>query len=283
MKQASVLIPKKYSEKYNLRMVYMRPFGAGAEDLNIDFDMTAPPRLVTRILSACLFGQNGKSISEELLWELTVNTRLGLLLKVMFLSCTGGIWIPLVCKNPECRQKIEIELEQADLEEELTPADQENISVKTGNKEISLHHPLGSHQLQWLAREYQDEKAACNLIIQTLIETTVTEVDLRQITGSKQAVQAIDLALRKFDPLTAFSMSIVCPCCKKEAEYEIELQALALRELAVLQRNMVYKVHILAKHYHWTEDTILSLPEWRREAYLKLLLGGSKEDVLVPF
>jgi hypothetical protein len=281
MKQASVSIPQKYSEKYNLHTVYMRPFGAGAEDLNIDFDMTSPPRLVTRILSACLLGQNGKSVSEELLWELTVNARLGLLLKVMFLSCTGGIWMPLVCKNPECRQKIEIELEQADLEEELTLWNQENILVKTGNKEISLRHPLGRHQLQWLAREYEDEKSACTLIIQTLIEAAVTEADLRQITGSKQAVQAIDLALRKSDPLTAFSMSIVCPCCKKEAEYEIELQVLALRELAVLQRNMVYKVHILAKHYHWTEDKILSLPEWRREAYLQLLLGG-KEDVLFP-
>jgi hypothetical protein len=274
MRQASIPVPKRISQYYSIRTFYLRPFGKEARDLDVDFSVKPAPHLVTRILQVCVCGENGNELPVELLWDLTVHTRLSLLLRILFESRPHGLSVPLMCGNPGCRQKIEAELEQDDFEAELRLCEREKIPIKVNNAEYSLRVPLGRHQLNWLCREYPDEAAATQEIIRSLLEKMPEDSPAMRTLYSARAIRSFNKVLLECDPLTTYVMNVLCPDCGRQTDCEIDLQDLAFRELAGIQRNVMYKIHLLAKNYHWSEARILAMPDRRRDAYLRLIENG---------
>jgi hypothetical protein len=65
----------------------------------------------------------------------------------------------------------------------------------------------------------------------------------------------------------------VCPHCAATITLLFDVPSFVLSELRV-QASLIFEhVHLLAGHYHWTEDKILELPRWRRQHYVDMVVA----------
>ena len=66
-----------------------------------------------------------------------------------------------------------------------------------------------------------------------------------------------------------------CPDCGTPITVAFEPRPYCLRELRDRARFLYADVDLLASRYHWAEDSILALPNRRRQAYVELALSGT--------
>jgi hypothetical protein len=142
---------------------------------------------------------------------------------------------------------------------EMGEAAQANVTTEFRGRR--LRRPRGSDQRRWrqaglsARTEAEAEILAC-LVAGGPVETT----ERTALTG----------ALAEFDPLVAFELSVTCPECHRAANIPVDLEAVALAELARIQMGTLQEVDALARRYGWSEAEVLSIPPWRRRRYLAL-------------
>lgn len=64
-----------------------------------------------------------------------------------------------------------------------------------------------------------------------------------------------------------------CPHCARTIRLHFDVPSFVLRELQVQASLICEHVHLLAGHYHWTEEKILSLPNRRRQDYVGMVVA----------
>src|SRR5262245_2192167 len=84
-------------------------FGQRESDLNIDFDRTARPFLITNILECCT-ASSGRQVDQRFFWSLSVGSRIECLL--LILNSSGWLEIPVLVRCPDtgCGRESEIEI-----------------------------------------------------------------------------------------------------------------------------------------------------------------------------
>jgi hypothetical protein len=189
------------------------------------------------------------------------------LLKLISPEEQAKIAVTFACQNTTCGQQLEVELSLDDiftLQEEAY-AD-EHVSVRVGEQQVGLRRPTAADQLTWLEASFANEEMAARTMIGTLLlpGTGVEEVVAAQ-------VPAIQQLLDDNDPLIDFKAAVRCPYCETERLFEIDLEDLSLRRLRQAQLRLLRSVHTLARHYHWSEREVFSVPSWRRAQYLALI------------
>jgi len=247
--------------------IMYRRFGTLRVDLDVDFDQPSRPHLITQVLACCSTPERGWSSDESGLWKLSVGARIAGLLRIT--ACSGDAKFPVrrTCKT--CGEAMELELTVDELLERHAAADGP-ITVSLGNDEVIVRRPTGNDQLSWQERQYADEREARNAIIRTLVVaasgswTADSPVPYR-------VFDAVEKVMRLQDPLVSLAADVRCPHCGTQHPYEIDLEALALERLRLLQREVLQDVYRLVRHFHWTESQIFAIPPWRRAQYLALL------------
>jgi hypothetical protein len=257
------------------RNLALRPFGLYESDLNVDFQRTLRPFLVTRILECCtrdaVQHEEERQLDPQFFWNLTVGKRTECLLNLIALAEGSELPLTFRCHSQTCGQSLEIEISVAEicaLQDEAYAAEQ--VSVQLENNSLVLRRPTGSDQLAWLKSRFADEESAIRAMLRTLLPEQ-SAVPLEGGPLSRELVQTIESALEEQDPLVNFSLTAVCPYCEEENLYEIDLEELSLSRLRRAQLRLLASVHKLAAHYHWSEQQIFSVPFWRRAHYLSLI------------
>ncbi|MFX0092143.1 MAG: hypothetical protein ACFFBD_10315, partial [Candidatus Hodarchaeota archaeon] len=87
----------------------------------------------------------------------------------------------------------------------------------------------------------------------------------------ENSIKTTSQLMEEVDPLIYFKLSATCVWCKEEEIYNINLQEISLNALREAQKETLDCIHLLALNYHWNEQEILSLPEWRRKKYISRL------------
>lgn len=250
--------------------LHIRAFGQTPEDLDLDFEATSWPHLVTAVLHCCSVGPDGTRLHPAYFWDLTVGERLAALLLVAGLSLGTDLTVLLQCHNPACGQQLEVALSVAELtglqHKVDTPS---SIKIQMGGENLWLRRPTGRDQLQWLASSFKDEKAVRNAMILTLASELPAVWADTQVPD--EAALIISREMEFLDPLVHFSLRVCCPSCQGEHSYTVDLQELALNSLRQVQQRLLEDIHRLALHYHWSEAEIVALPPWRRAHYLARL------------
>jgi len=254
----------------------LRPFGLYESDLNVDFQRTLRPFLVTRILECCtreaVQREEAPPLATQFFWNLTVGKRTECLLNLIASGEGSEISLTFRCHSQTCGQSLEIEISLAEicaLQDEAYAAEQ--VSVELENSSLVLRRPTGSDQLAWLKSRFADEESAVRAMLRTLLPEPSPALPLEGSPLSRELVQTVESALEEQDPLVNFSLSAVCPYCEEENLYEIDLEELSLSRLRRAQLRLLASVHTLAAHYHWSEQQIFSVPFWRRAQYLSLI------------
>ena len=247
----------------------LRPFGLYESDLNIDFKNTLRPFLVTQILECCTRADGSQEVPQSFFWNLTVGKRIECLLNLVTPEEQTKIAVAFACGNANCAQDLEIELsldEIFSLQEEAYADEQ--VSMKVGDKRLGLRRPTANDQLTWLKSSFANEETA----IQTMIGTLLLPdgpFESEDIVAARAS--GIEQLLDENDPLIDFKVEVHCPYCGMERQFEIDLEDLSLRRLRQVQLRLLRSVHTLARHYHWSEKEIFSVPYWRRAHYLNLI------------
>jgi hypothetical protein len=267
----TVQLPKALAATYAIASLMLRPFGIDGRDLEVDFSQRSRPALVTDILERCATVANGKSPDRNLLWELQVGTRNECLLRIINMGGAFAAALPMRCLNKACGERIEAELS---LDEVLGSEGEtsDSRSVDCGEQTIELRKPSGLDQHVWSTQEFESERAAIESMVQMLVirdNDSLHEKNLFSL--NDDSFSTINRAMEESDSLVNFSFEAVCPYCESNSEFELDLQALAIEHLKQSQRSLLTTVHRLAKHYHWSEQEIFSVPHWRRIHYLRLL------------
>jgi hypothetical protein len=250
----------------------LRPFGLHETDLDVDFDETARPVLVTRLLECCTRDATREEVEPELLWHLPIGKRIECLLTVLTASRDTEIHVGLRCPDPACNETSEIGIsvaELAALQEHAYTADRILVSLR--DDVLALRRPTGRDQLEWLGRGFADERTAVTVMLRTLALDEGRDASLDADALDAGTLEAIEEAMEEHDPLVRFRVMVRCPECEADNPVSIDLEELSLRRLRQVQLRLLASVHRLAAHYHWSEPQIFSVPGWRRAEYLGLI------------
>jgi hypothetical protein len=83
----------------------------------------------------------------------------------------------------------------------------------------------------------------------------------------------IEAAMASLAPPLSGELESTCPQCGRTVSLYFDPQAFTLRELCEQAAFIYQDVHLLAWHYHWSEDAILALPRERRAQYVEMVRG----------
>jgi hypothetical protein len=90
---------------------------------------------------------------------------------------------------------------------------------------------------------------------------------------------AVDRAMAAMAPPLSGAIEGVCPHCARTIHLHFDVPSFVLRELQVQASLICEHVHLLAGHYHWTEEKILALPNRRRQVYVEMVAAGRRGTV----
>ena len=93
----------------------------------------------------------------------------------------------------------------------------------------------------------------------------------RCVRGSASA--RLDRAMAAMAPPLSGPIEGLCPHCGRTIQLGFDVPPFVLRELRVQALPICEHVHLLASHYQWSEEKILSLPTVRRQHYVDLVLS----------
>lgn len=246
----------------------IRSPAGGATDLDLRLESPLSPQTVTQILQKYGVELNGKLIDSEGLTELSVGKRIELLLRIVAESGGGNLLLSMHCHA--CDETMELELLLRELLEMQREAEQiSTLTIEIEGREVQLRRPTCSDQVFWQSLTCSDQGDAYLAMLNTLMVTDNDEIEPLEV--SDAILQEVSEALRLFDPLVYFEMQIYCPYCQASSTYPLDLLEVAATQLQSDQRRLMQTVHRLAQQYHWSETEILSMPDWRRKHYLRLI------------
>ena len=246
-------------------------------DLDFEFTSDDRPRLVTEILTACLFDQYGSPLDAEQTWNLAVSRRIECLLRLVAASQDFDSRLTLRCPGQDCLQLIEIELPLSELIALQRDGDNRGLlEWQDGATILRLRRPTGDDQRRWRTRSFADATEARNAILRSLVVGGDGSLTIAADAGAAPdlpatLIEMIDERLEEFDPVVAFSVQVGCPHCGVKTDVPLDLEALALKELEKIQRQVLDSIHRLAMRYHWSESEIVELTPERRARYLRLI------------
>lgn len=249
------------------RPVALRLFGSKFGDLDIEFGTLERARLVTRVLLACSQTRDGVAPPERMIWELPIGTRLEAVLWLAANDSGPPLEWRVRCAFPECGAEGELALHASELATLARDAYREElVPVDFAGRSARLRRPTGIDQCRWLESGCRDaSELSAPLLVDSQFEDLADEAGLGD---------AIDRAMAEYDPLVGFRVEVRCHVCGRVTEHAVDLLLAALERLWRRQFTLLDEIHCLASHYHWTEDEIAQVPEWRRQAYLARIEGG---------
>lgn len=89
-----------------------------------------------------------------------------------------------------------------------------------------------------------------------------------------EVVEALSRRLERLDPLAEVPVELECPECGRAWEPILDIGAFFWKEVAAMAERLMYDVHLLARFYGWSEESILTMGSARRKRYRDLASPG---------
>jgi hypothetical protein len=122
------------------------------------------------------------------------------------------------------------------------------------------------------AKEKEARNFDLDSMTEKLVRSSVTFADppLPQIL-SNDFIKAVSSKLEEIDPQANMVLELKCFACQHVFQTNFNAEQFILSEIDSRGKQLYREVHWIAFHYHWEEDSILSLPLRRRKLYLELI------------
>jgi hypothetical protein len=236
--------------------------------------------VTTRLLEQCVkrigpFDRADKSLMRSLL----IGDRDYVVIKLRSLSFGARMDWVLQCPDPQCGTLMDLTLDLDEIEFERKPIGQLyfklDVCAETGpdarTHALEARLPNGGDQ-EACAALMPDEPAALEELLRRCVRG-FDDSDLidREFIMSPQVRLEIEKRMSELAPRAEIDVETECPECRHILSTTIDAASLFLDELAGGLDGLERDVHILAWHYHWSEDEILSMTRPRRRRYVALV------------
>jgi hypothetical protein len=84
-------------------------------------------------------------------------------------------------------------------------------------------------------------------------------------------IDAVVKKMAEADPQADVRLALSCPTCGHKWQEPFDIMSFFWDEINHWAKRLIHDVHILAVAYGWSEEKILALSPWRRQAYLDLV------------
>lgn len=248
-----------------IRSVRLREINGHDERLLAKMRNTVPPFLQSAKLLARTAEFEGLSeeLSREAISQLSVGDRVLSILHLRKQILGDVLHCTLDCLK--CGEKMSLDMSIAALLEQGVATAPMDSFIETEGLFMKVRPATHLDQKLLLSN---DSKS-----IQAFAESCIVSCEPPLPSGSaKEAVViAIDKKLKELDPLADIVLAVKCPGCGHDFKTTFDPEAFLLDELAIRSRQLDWEVHWLAFHYHWSEESILSLTSERRRRYVEFI------------
>jgi hypothetical protein len=176
-----------------------------------------------------------------------------------------------VCACPRCRETMELDFDSEQLA--TSPAAEsgaEPRQLAVDNWRITFRIP-SLHDLADAGQRPDANSARALLLERCVLHAEQNGVAITPHELPAPALTALSSALQNADPQAATELSLNCPACQHAWTSAFDLGAFLWSELHAWAGRMLREVHVLARHYGWSESDILALPPRRRRQYLEMI------------
>lgn len=240
--------------------VMLRP-PTGAEDILLLEDPVYDTTLALELIARLASPANGTAVE----WSTLCVTDLDALLLLLRQKIFGDlIRTDIICPTQDCGKRIDIAFRIKEYLAHHRPRKARGVEVadeegwfRLRGTSVSFRLPSGADQVA-AAIALKPERE--------LIRRCIRPADI-----PGHLVRRVETAMETMAPSLSHNLEGQCPECSATVDMYFDIQQFVLRELGN-QATFIYEdVHLLAKHYHWTQAEILALPRSRRAHYTELL------------
>ena len=219
---------------------------------------------VSSVLALALDTIGQEAAGLEQVRQLCVADREFLMLQLASLLDGEQLWLKLRCAY--CDALFDVDVRRDQLPVKQAGKGYPFAEIELNGHRLRLRVPIGKDQEGLF--QLEDEVA-----MQQLLQRCITEIDgnapernFVQALGGDD-INHIDAALDEASPAVCNRLHVRCPECDGEQQAEIDHYTLN----GLDECELYGEVHTLASHYHWSEESILDLPQDRRRRYLALI------------
>jgi hypothetical protein len=236
-----------------------------------------PAQWATEALTRCVtrLGPH-ESVNQDVVRALSVGDREALLIHLRRLTAGDRISCVLTCVAPACGEKLELDLNAADLllEAYADPPQHHELRIARDDGDatvVRFRLPNGFDQEAAALLARTDVAAAIDLLLHrcTQSATVADGSEARELAGSVGA--SLSARMAELDPQAEIVLRVTCPACARTFSAVFDAAAYLAQEIQHAVRRLYHEIHLLAYHYHWSAAEILRMSARTRRQYLRLL------------
>lgn len=244
-----------------------------------------PAQRTTALLIRCLTRLGPlNSVTTEAVRSLTMGDREALLLHLRRLTLGERLQCVLGCPNPDCGEKMDVDLKVSDLLMSPYPHVrawyETTVSENCAAYKIRFRLPTGADQEAAAGLAHSDPQAAADLLLRRCVEcVTAQDESSEPIEDWPPAVaHQLPAIMAELDPQAELMLNLTCPVCSHACSALFDTATYFFQELAGRMRHLYREVHLLAFYYHWSEAEIMGMTARKRHRYLDLLAEALAEE-----
>lgn len=234
-----------------------------------------PAHWVTEALARCVTKLGPNEATREAVRSLTVGDREALLLHLRRLTLGDRLTCILTCPLPECREKLELEINVADilqpLERAMVQEHELTISREDGGSTIvRFRLAVGADQEAVASLALTDVAAAADWLLRRCVLSVSEDGKLADELPASLGERLPD-RMADLDRQAEINLMATCEACGGSFSVVFDAATYLFQELEAEFQPLYREVHLLAFHYHWSPTEILSLSTRKRRRFLELL------------
>ncbi len=171
------------------------------------------------------------------------------------------------CPLPECRSRMDVELDLAGVVATPAAAREHAFSLQSGA--IVRFRSLAAGDQEVLFAVPATGRSQV-LLERCLIGTHGEAAALLERIDPRERT-ALALAIGEATPVLDLELALECPKCKQSFSHVYDPIRGLLGRIHQSRAELLTEVHHLAIHYHWSHQEILDLPRTLRREYLEIL------------
>ncbi len=186
-------------------------------------------------------------------------------------SLFGGE-LQTVAACPSCGERLESRFDVRDVctPSAWLPQPREPSLLTHDDYRVCFRLPC-SEDLLDLSVGARTDDAAAALLQRCVIEADRDDTPIAPSVLPVAVQQRVIETMAEQDPLADLQVAVNCPACSHVWSAALDIAAYLWGELDDWAQDMLAEVHVLARHYAWSERDILAMSPTRRRFYLDMV------------
>lgn len=176
----------------------------------------------------------------------------------------AGSHIEAAASCPACGERVEMSFTAAELREHAPKAASSCVSVEKSGYRVDVRLPTTADLIE-VTSAASPGKAAQMLLERCIVHQTPPGP------LPPEVINAVGESVANADPMADIRVSSRCPACAHTWELPFDITSFLWQEVDDRARRLLREVHVLARHYGWSESAILEMSDFRRRCYLEML------------